>query len=428
MKYSLEQLEKYTLAKISLSNSDLTTAYITADIQRETTLQEQATEEMFSAAIMSGCGNLNREQFIDKVKKLGAEISVSINDGRLTIKLQSRKDNFSPLLKLAKLMITSPAFTKPELKRIFVNTKNSLIESKEDSRSLAEAELRNCFYSHKDRKYTFSIDDLLNEIQVINTSHLNKLHDKFLKTIWTCSIAGNKEQLDDFTKFLESVKKPIKPQVSEYIHEPKPLKRHLKLKNIPSKQNIDFSIGVPIPITLHHPDFLPLSLAIAVLGNWGGFAGRLMSTVREKEGLTYGIYAKLDGFTDKEEGYVRIMTFFAPDKAKEALKSTYRELASLYQTGVTGEELDKFKNILQTKNALRKDSTVSLLGELHAYHCLGFSLDEMQEYKEKISQVSLSEVNDAIKKYLEPCNYTVSGAGPTQAVQKDLKSFFSNMT
>jgi len=427
MKYTLEQLEKYSLAKIDLGKSDLTTTYITADIQQETTLSGQATEEMFSSALLSGSGNLNREQFIDKVKKLGAEISVSINDGRLTIKLQSRKDNFQKLLKLVKLMITSPTFDKTELKRIFVNTKNSLIESKEDSRSIAEAELRNCFYSTKDRKYTFSIDDLLKEIQVINASHLKKLHGKFLTTTWTCSIAGSREELDDFTKFIGGIKKPVKAHISEYIHEPKAQKRNLKLKNIPSKQNIDFSIGVPVTITIHHPDFLPLTLAIAILGNWGGFAGRLMSTVREKEGLTYGIYAKLDGFTDKEEGYVRIMTFFAPDKAEEALKSTFRELDSLYKKGVTKDELNKFKNILKTKNSLRKDSTANLLGELHTYHCLGFSLEEMQEYKEKINEVTLDEVNEVIVKYLEPSKYTVSGAGPTKSVQKNLNTLFSNV-
>ena len=91
MKYTLEQLEKYSLAKINSKKSNLTTAYITVDIQKETSLVNQATEEMFSQALLSGSGNLNREEFVDKVKKLGAEISVNISDGRLTIKLQSRK-------------------------------------------------------------------------------------------------------------------------------------------------------------------------------------------------------------------------------------------------------------------------------------------------------------------------------------------------
>jgi zinc protease len=427
MKYTLEQLEKYSLAKINSKKSNLTTAYITVDIQKETSLVNQATEEMFSQALLSGSGNLNREEFVDKVKKLGAEISVNISDGRLTIKLKSRKENFAKLLNLEKLMIVSPNFNKTDLKRIYINTKNSLIELKEDSRSVAESELRNCFYAKRDRKYTYSIDELLKEIQIVNASHMRRLHDKVLQISWTCSIIGEKEELSNFSKFIGGIKKPTKSKVSGYIHQPKPIKRNLKLKNIPSKQNIDFSIGVPIPITIHHSDFLPLSLAVAVLGNWGGFAGRLMSTVREKEGLTYGIYAKLDGFTDKEEGYLRIMTFFAPDKAVMALKSTFREITNLYENGVTEEELQKFKNIIQTKNALRNDSTASLLGELHTYHCLGFSLNEMTEHKIKINEVTVEEVNDVIAKYLQPGKFTVSGAGLTKAVQKKVQNFFNTV-
>jgi zinc protease len=324
-------------------------------------------------------------------------------------------------------MITSPTFTQAELKRVFVNTKNALIESKEDSRSIAEAELRNSFYSNKDRKFTFSIDQLLKEIQVINSTHFKRLHTKFIETPWVCSVAGDTNELQAFNKLIASIKKTAKNQLVEYIHEPKLIKRNLKLKNIPSKQNIDFSLGVQVPITIHHPDFLPLSLAIAILGNWGGFAGRLMSTVREKEGLTYGIYAKLDGFTDKEEGYVRIMTFFAPEKAKGALESTYRELTALYKKGITEKELEQFKNILQTKNALKQDSTASLLAELHNYHCLDFSLDDVLEFKDKMREVTLLEVNEAITKYLEPAKFTVSGAGPTKAVQKDIQSFFTGV-
>lgn len=427
MQYKINTSDKYSLAEINLGQTNLITAFISADIQTETTLHNQATEEMFAAALLSGAGTLTREQFIDKVKKLGAEISVHITDGRILIKLQSRKEHFSKLLNLTKIMIERPSFTQTELKRIFVNTKNALIESKEDSRSIAEMELRNSFYSKKDRKFSFSIDELLKEISVVNTTHFKELHNVFLQTPWTCSIAGDRESITVFSNLVSKLKDSTSSRLLEYIHEAKPIKRALKLTNVPSKQNIDFSIGVPVPITIHHPDFMPLTLAVAILGNWGGFAGRLMSTVREQEGLTYGIYAKLDGFTDREEGYVRIMTFFAPLKANEGLESTFREITTLYGKGVTESELAQFKNILQTKNALKHDSTTSLLAELHAFHCLGFTLDEMQKFKDEINNVTLSEVNEVIKKYLNPMNFSICGAGPTKPVQKELKSFFASM-
>ena len=80
MKYTLEQLEKYSLAKINSKKSNLTTAYITVDIQKETSLVNQATEEMFSQALLSGSGNLNREEFVDKVKKGPSHLNGAVDD------------------------------------------------------------------------------------------------------------------------------------------------------------------------------------------------------------------------------------------------------------------------------------------------------------------------------------------------------------
>jgi zinc protease len=226
-------------------------------------------------------------------------------------------------------------------------------------------------------------------------------------------------------KFLKSVKK--NSQLIEGVHQPKPPHPVLKLENIPSRQNIDLSIGAPLPITRSHPDFIPLSFAVAILGKAGGFAGRLMSTVREKEGLTYGIYSQLEGFSTDEQGYLRIMTFFAPDQAVTGLSSTFREIKKLFTSGVSQAEVTAFKTILGTQQSLIKDSFERTLADLHAYHCEGFSIADMKEYKEALSDVTRADVNRVIKTYLDPSLMSVSGAGPTTNVQADLRNWYQSV-
>ena len=166
---------------------------------------------------------------------------------------------------------------------------------------------------------------------------------------------------------------------------------------------------------------------IAVLGKWGGFTGRLMSTVREQEGLTYGIYAKTETFYNEEQGYWRIMSFFAPEKALQGLTSTFREIKKLYQHGITESELKLFKQILSTGHVLQNDSLSSQLNDLHGYHMQKFSLQEITEHKNKIHALTVEEVNTAIKHYLNPAHLTVSGAGPTAKVKKDLQAFIKSV-
>ena len=138
---------------------------------------------------------------------------------------------------------------------------------------------------------------------MITPKHLLKLHTELLFAVWTCTQASDGEQIELFIKTIKKCNRTKENPDPIRIHQQMPPQPGLALRSIPSRQNIDFSIGAPLPITMHHPDYAPLLFGITVLGKWGGFTGRLMSTVREKEGLTYGIYAGTETFFNDEQGY-----------------------------------------------------------------------------------------------------------------------------
>ena len=148
-----------------------------------------------------------------------------------------------------------------------------------------------------------------------------------------------------------------------------------------------------------------------------------MSTVREKEGLTYGIYARLEGFTKDEQGHVRIMTFFAPDKVVQGLNSTFREIENLYRKGVTKDEVEKFKVILGTQQTMLQDSIGRLLSDLHSYHFQDYTIAEMEARKAELDNVTITDINRVIKEYLDPTLFSVSGAGPINSLKAELKAW-----
>jgi len=424
MKYSIHEATGYSLATIERPKSKTVVAYISTDLHLERTATRRAVELLYTDALLSGAGKYTREQFLDAVNSLGATISVSISDSVLTIFIRSKADVFAKVLKLVETMLKEPHFNASEQKRIKQTVVNAIKESKEDSKAIAHEQLRNAFYGLHDRRHTHDDETLIKAIASVTAKDLQKLHKHVLGLAWTCSIAGDKTQIATFQKTVSVINKLTKGKLGEFgVHQQKPPQPGLVLRDIPSRQNIDFSIGAPVPITLHHPDFLPLMFGITVLGKWSGFAGRLMSTVREQEGLTYGIYARTESFMNEEQGYWRVMTFFSPKDAAKGLTSTFREIKKIHEHGITKDELATFKQILHTGQVLKNDSTASLLGELHAYHLQKFSLDEIEEHKKRLLAVTIDEVNAALKHYLNPATLTVSGAGPVSSVKKELQEF-----
>lgn len=426
MKKVITQHSGFSLASIT-SNKAITTAYISVDLHDNPTPKSVAAEYIYPEALLAGAGKYNRAEFLGALSILGASVSVTITDGVFTVFIRSTSAVFPKVLAIVQTMLQNPTFDQKELKRIKQTLTNILKERKEESKIIAHEQLRNQLYGASDRRYSYSEDTLISLFPGVTNKQLAALHQKVRSLSWVCSIAGTTGDQQVFQKLLTTLHKGTqKKPMPLAIHQQKPPQPGLVLKDIPSRQNIDFSIGAPVAITFQHPDFPALVFAIAVLGKWGGFAGRLMSTVRELEGLTYGIYARAETFFADEQGYWRIGTFFSPLQALQGLTSTFREVNKLYEEGITNEEFVRFKEILLTGDTLKNDSTASLLGELHSYHLQGLSLKEIDEHKRKLESVTLAEVQAAIKQYMNPAWLTISGAGPIASVKKPLEEFAKN--
>ena len=420
MKYTTFTGTGYKGGAISRKGERTLHCRITIDLHTTHSAHLSAVEHIYTDALLSGAGKYSREAFIDAVNMLGATIGVNIKNSRLTITLRTIEKNVPTLLKLFEVMMTSPAFANSELKRIKKQTKNELIEHTENAKAIALENFENNLYGASDRRYTNSSAQLTTEVEKVSASDLKKLHTQARNNNWTVTLGANTTVVQKVRKAVENCKKGTKLEITTGTHTQKAPNKKTVLQNIPSKQNIEFAIGTTLPLTLHHPDYLPFVFGLNVLGKWGGFTGRLMSTVREKEGLTYGIYAQTETVEGEEQGHYRIMTFFAPDKAVQGLTSTLREINKIHTSGITQQEYKRFKVILQTQQALLADSLTQSVDTLHRYLCADFSLKEIDAYQNRLMTVTRREINQALKTHLHPDKLTISGAGPVQEVKKEI--------
>jgi zinc protease len=423
MKRTITETSGCSFATITQKGAKTVVMYLSVDIHTSQTAKSRAMELLYTDALISGAGKYDRAGFLNAVNALGATISASISDGVLTIFVRCRSVVADKVFALVTTMLEEPQFASKEITRIKAVVTNIIKDNSENTRAIAHEQLRNTFYGNEDRRYTYSDDKLIIAVKTVTAKDLQTLHTRVLQSLYTCSIAGDADAIAMAIKVISrSRKKSLQKEASLSIHQQLPPQPRLVTRDVPSKQNIDFSIGVPVPITLHHPDYIPLVFGLLVLGG-PLFSSRLMSTVRKKEGLTYGIYAQTDTFLNEEQGYIKITTFFSPEKSIQGLTSTFREVKTLYRKGISDNELAQFKKIFKTRQELLNDSLSRQLNDLHSYHMQKFSLSEIAQHKARIDTLTTNEVNTALRQYLSPDTFTISAAGPLKAIKKDLEAF-----
>ncbi len=143
-------------------------------------------------------------------------------------------------------------------------------------------------------------------------------------------------------------------------------------------------------------DFYPLYLANYIFGEQG-LNSRLSKVIREKEGLTYGIYTYL---SISEASALIVGSFSAtPDNFYAAKELLLHEWQRLLQDGVSSEELRQVKTSLINEFNLRFadiNDISDMLVTMQKYNLGQNFLDKRNDY---INEVELQEVNAAIKKY-----------------------------
>ena len=145
-------------------------------------------------------------------------------------------------------------------------------------------------------------------------------------------------------------------------------------------------------------EFMPALVMNYVLGG-GGFASRLMEEIREKRGLTYGIYTSLAIY---DAGGLFRGSFSTDNGAfPEAYSVLQDEIARMAAGGVTAEELTNAKTYLTGSFALRFDTNEGIAGQLLSYQLNGFGIDYINKRNSLIEAVTAEEISQVAQELLK---------------------------
>ena len=106
-----------------------------------------------------------------------------------------------------------------------------------------------------------------------------------------------------------------------------------------------------------NPDFYSVTVMNYILGA-GGFSSRLMDSIRDKQGLAYGIMSHFDARLMPGPFWVNLQT--KTETTNQAITGVLSEIKSIRDVPVTDQELAEAKSFLIGSFPLRLDSTAKL--------------------------------------------------------------------
>jgi zinc protease len=146
-------------------------------------------------------------------------------------------------------------------------------------------------------------------------------------------------------------------------------------------------------------DYYSLYLGNHVLGG-NGLVSKLTEEVREKRGLSYGVYSYFAPMAQAGPFVVALQTRNAQaDQAVNVVKST---LQDFIENGPNAEGLTTARQNLTGGFALRIDSNGELVQYLAMLGFYQLPLDHLQTFPNKIEDVSREQISSAFQQHIQP--------------------------
>jgi hypothetical protein len=171
-----------------------------------------------------------------------------------------------------------------------------------------------------------------------------------------------------------------------------------------------------------NPDYAKLQMMNQILG--GGFAGRLFQTVRTDLGLAYAV----GGGYGSNINYPGTFSLFVMTKSSttaEAIDALITEVKKMQTNPVTKKELEDARDRFLNSLVFRYDSKQKILNERISNEYNGLSKDTFDKYVEDLKKVTVSDIQQVAKEYLNPDKVQILVVGNAEEVGDQLQKYGS---
>ena len=351
---------------------------------------------LMTALIEEGAGDLDSQGFAAARDALAAEFSFSSDQDGVSVSTRFLTENRDQAMALLQQALVAPRFDQVAVDRVREQVLSGLRNDEKDQSAIANMLTRARTFG--DHPYATVGDGTIASVTALTRDDIVAAYTASLARDRITVAAAGDITAAELGLLLDTVlgKLPAtgaaQPGKADMV-----IKSGVKVQDFPGPQSVVlFGHG---GIRFDDPDFFAASLLNEIFGG-GRFGARLMTEVREKRGLTYGIGTGLASY-DHSEAFVGQFQV-SNDKAAEAIDVIRAEWAKIAADGVTDEELATAKTYMTGSYPLRFDGNGTIASILVGMQIMGLPTDYPKTRNARVEAVTMADMKRVAARLFQP--------------------------
>ncbi len=288
--------------------------------------------------LSEGSSEMTSHQIAEKLDYYGSYYDVNIDRDYTYINFCSLTKFVEPTLEVARQIILHPIFPSSEVEAYAAKRKQRLTIERQRIETKAREEFARSLFGES---HPYGITSPTEAYDTLDRESVVRFFEEYYTAqncFVVCSGRVSESELKLIKELVEAIPRGESPAQVSF---PEVEQRHYHF--VEDKSAVQSSIRVGRRLfTRSHPDFLGMQVVATILG--GYFGSRLMQSLREERGYTYGVVSAMVNFAS--EGYLAVATQVGCEVVEDALQIIYDEIERLRVEIMSEEELTMVKHIM----------------------------------------------------------------------------------
>jgi zinc protease len=381
----------------------------------------------FTAAMLGeGTKTRTKAKIDEAIEFVGSSIGGGASVHISSLGSRVLKPNLKLALTLIADQVMNPVFPEDSLKKLQSQAKTALGFAKSQPSNLASSLFDTVSYP-EGHPYgrPFATEA---QIDAVKVEDLKKFHETFFRSNNAFLIlAGDitKKEAEPLVKRAFGTWKPVPTgsslpanPLNQYKTYDLPKELTIHLVDRPGSAQSEIIVG-NLSIARSHPDWAALQVANNILGD--DASGRLFTDIREKRGLTYGIYSRVD--EAQAPGTFAISTRTRTKSTGEMLAAIFEHIKKVRTEAPTEAEFQGVTKKMVGSFPLEIETADQIAMRLREALVCDLPVDYWKVYAEQLASVDIAKVQAVAKKYVHPIPHVVV-VGRADKVEKQILQVF----
>ncbi|MCQ4241295.1 M16 family metallopeptidase [Stutzerimonas stutzeri] len=318
----------------------------------------------------------------------------------------SAADKRQPALELFSQVVGQPSFPDDSLQRIKNQILTGFEFQKQSPGKLASLELFKQLY--QEHPYAHPSEGTPESIPAIDIAQLRDFHARaYAAGNVVIALVGDLSR-EEAEAIAAQVSAAL-PQGAALSAPAAPALPPATREHLDHPSNQTHLLLAQLGIERGHPDYAALYLGNQILGG-GGFGTRLMEEVREKRGLTYGVYSGFSPMQTNGPFMINLQT--RADMAEGTLQLVQQLVREFLEQGPTEAELERSKRQTAGSFPLSTASNADIVGQLGSIGFYNLPLTYLEDFMQQVQTLSVEDIRTAMNRHLNADGFVIVTAGP----------------